>query len=107
MAYLGRHIPTDRPGTVHVLHFDQPTYVQEGDRGHMQPTTHYVGWTGRRVERRVRQHAVPADSVVDKMPGTAEDEKQLKATGHCLRYGRLQAPECLSAAPQRHQRTER
>ncbi|TDE02805.1 hypothetical protein [Jiangella asiatica] len=107
VAHLGRHIPTDRPGTVYVLHFDQPTYVTDGDRRHVQPTTHYVGWTGGRVERRVRHHGVPADSMVDTMPGTAEDEKQLKAIGQCRRCGTLLAPECLGAAPQRRRWTER
>ena len=95
VAYRGRHVPTDRPGTVYVLHFDQPTEVADADRRHVQPTTHYVGWTSQPVARRVRQHQVPESSVVHTRPGTAEDEAVLKRTEVYPRCGISLAPECL------------
>jgi hypothetical protein len=95
VAYRGRHLPTDQPGTVYVLHFDQPTEVADADRGHVQPTTHYVGWTSQPVAQRVRQHQVPESSVVNTRPGTAEDEAVLKRTEACPRCGIPLAPECL------------
>jgi hypothetical protein len=39
IAHMGRHIPTDRPGTVYILHFDAPTMVADADNGHVRPTT--------------------------------------------------------------------
>lgn len=95
VAHQGRHLPTDRPGTVYVLHFDQPTEVADADRSHVQPTTHYVGWTSQPVARRVRQHQVPKSSVAHTRPGTAEDEVTLKHTEACPRCGIPLAPECL------------
>jgi hypothetical protein len=95
VAYRGRHVPTDRPGTVYVLHFDQSTEVADADRSHVQPTTHYVGWTSQPVARRVRQHQVPESSVTHTRPGTAEDEAALKRTEACPRCGISLAPECL------------
>lgn len=95
VAHGGQHVPTDRHGTIYVLHFDQPTEVADADRGHVHPTTHYVGWTSQPVSRRVRQHRVPQSSVVHTRPGTAEDERALKRTEACPRCGVLLAAECL------------
>lgn len=95
VAHRGRHVPTDRPGTVYVLHFDQPTEVADADRRHVQPTTHYVGWTSQPLAHRMRQHQVPESSVVDSRPGTAEDEAVLKRAESCPHCGTRLAPECL------------
>lgn len=97
VAFKGRHVPTDRPGTVYILHFSQPTDVAEADRRHVRPTTHYVGWTSQDLSRRVRQHGASEASVVYSVPGTAEDEAKLKRQGTCPRCGLPLAPECLGA----------
>lgn len=101
VAFKGRHLPIDRPGCIYILHFDEPTHVQESDRGHVQPTTHYVGWTGKAewVELRLRQHDVPATSVASTRPGTADDEAQIKRTESCPRCGVALAPECVGRLP--------
>lgn len=96
-AIRGRHIPTDRPGVVYILHFDEPSYVAQADNGHVQPTTHYVGWTSQPVERRVEQHGVPRSSVAHTQSGTAEDEAVIKQTENCPQCGVALAPECLGA----------
>lgn len=95
VAYRGRHVSTDRPGTVYLLHFDHPTDIAQADRGHVQPTTHYVGWTSQDVAQRVRQHQVPESSVVRTWRGTAGDEATLKRTGTCPQCGAPLTPECL------------
>lgn len=92
-------VPAGRLGTVYLLHFDRPTIVREADNGHVQPTTHYVGWTSRPVRQRVREHAVPADSLALEEPGTTADEAQLKRTGRCPRCSAPLDAECLSAVP--------
>jgi rubredoxin len=95
-ARLGRHVPTDRPGMVYVLCFGAPTNVADGDRGHVQPTTHYVGWTGQNPPaRRIRQHRVPLESIASMEPGTAEDEERTKRDGCCPQCGARLQPECL------------
>lgn len=73
--------PAGKSGTVYVLHFDQPTVVRDADNGHIQPTTHYVGWTSHPVQKRVREHAVPMDTVVSTQAGTTNDEALLKQAG--------------------------
>jgi len=95
IAHMGRHIPTDRPGTVYILHFDAPTMVADADNGHVRPTTHYVGWTGRPVAARLRQHDVPESSIADTRPGTPQDERLIKRREACPRCGAPLAPECL------------
>lgn len=95
VAFRGRHIPTDRPGMVYVLHFDEPTHVAEADKGHVQPTRHYVGWTGQPVDRRLRQHRVPVSAVVLTGAGTAQDEQAMKRDGRCPGCGAALATECL------------
>ncbi len=92
--------PAGKLGTVYVLHFDRPTIVHDADNGHVQPTTHYVGWTGRTVRERVREHAVPGDvTVALKQPGTTDDEARFKRTGRCPHCGTPLAAECLFAVP--------
>lgn len=80
-AHRGRHIPDDTPGTVYILHFDAPTMVADADNGHVQPTTHYVGWSRQQVTDRVRQHRVPESSVVHTRDGSAQDESRIKQQG--------------------------
>lgn len=99
VAFLGRHVPTDRPGTIYILHFDSPTHVSEADNACVQPTTHYVGWTGQPVEQRAEQHGALASSIAAQRPGTAEDEKRVKREESCPRCGVSLAPECLVRQP--------
>jgi hypothetical protein len=97
VAFRRRHIPTDRSGTIYALCFGRPLYVAEGDKRHLQPTSHYVGWTGQDPKERVRQHRVPLDSIAGTRPGTAQDEARIKREGTCPRCGVRFAPECLGA----------
>jgi hypothetical protein len=97
VAYRGRHIPTDRLGTIYLLCFGHPLNVEEGDNWHRQPTSHYVGWTGQNPRKRVRQHGVPLDSIVELRQGTAEDEARIKREESCPRCGVRLSPECLDA----------
>lgn len=96
VAFGGRHIPTDRLGTVYILCFGSPTKVANADvdttkRGLV---THYVGWTGQRdPDRRVSQHEVPLSSIVKKMRGTAEDEHRVRQTENCPRCGQRLSAE--------------
>ena len=100
-AHQGRHIPTDRQGTVYVLHFDAPMMVDDADNGHVQPTTHYVGWTSQPVAVRVRQHGVPESSIAHTQRGTGQDERLIKRRDACPRCSVPLAPECLGGR-QRH-----
>lgn len=96
VAFRGRHIPTDRPGTIYVLCLGEPVNILQGDKGHAQPTTHYVGWTGQKAETRVRQHGVSPDTIAGLTPGTAEDELRYKREGNCPKCGTRLATECLA-----------
>lgn len=75
---------------VYVACFDEPTLIPDRDHHpedpeHNYPLKHYVGWTTQQPPvKRLNQHGVVCRrQCVLLVPGSKEDESDLKATGRC------------------------
>jgi hypothetical protein len=94
-------LPIERiPGTVYVLHVNEPTVVVSVSRDYPHepdphgglrslPIRHYVGWTQQAdPRRRVYRHGRGmSQALAGVTPGTMLDEQAMKNTGRCPTCG--------------------
>lgn len=99
----------NKPGTIYLLHFDRALGDPERPRAGAR---HYLGWAnGEGVESRVERHRGGTGAkivralveqggdfeVVWTRPGTRNDERRLKRTGH---FADRLCPVCRQESPQ-------